>query len=91
MCSLVHSSPSSGDNPVQYVRGPNSQVVEKYMREIYGERRSGGVWGWVVAVSTGGGLETREGAMPLPEKCKLHAEKVKFGAYFVYFCYLNMK
>jgi len=30
----------------------------------------------------GWGLETHEGAVPLPGKCKLHAEKVKFGAYF---------
>ena len=25
---------------------------------------------------------SREGAMHLPGKCKLHAQKVKFGAYF---------
>jgi len=25
---------------------------------------------------------SREGAMPLPGKCKLHAQKVEFGAYF---------
>ena len=61
------------------------------MREIYGERRMEGVWGEVVPLPTEGPVWKPWGAMPLPGKeCKLHAEKVKFGAHFVYFCYFNI-
>jgi len=61
------------------------------MWENYGERRMGRLWGGVVPSLPLWGctsphrvwsLGTREGAMPLPRKCKLHAEKVKFGANF---------
>jgi len=60
------------------------------MWEIYGERRMGRLWGGVVppplrgctSPHRGWSLGTREGAMPLPGKCKLHAENVKFGANF---------
>jgi len=41
-------------NPAPQTQG--SQVVEKYMREIYGERQRGELWGGVVSHPTGSGV-----------------------------------
>jgi len=42
--------------------------VEKYMREIYGERRMEGVWGEVVPLPTEGPVWKPWGLCPFPEK-----------------------
>jgi len=62
------------------------------MREIYDEQRRGEVWGGYVLLPTEvGSGDGGEEAMASPEKIKWHAGKVKFGEYFVYFCYFIMK
>jgi len=66
------------------VKWQGSQVVEKYMREIYGER----LGEWCGEYSYPQGVRSGEEAMPLPEKNANDVQKrLNLVHIFVYFCY----